>query len=44
MTDIPIKITVNGQPFEASVEPRLTLGGFLRRQLPIAVDRHSYRV
>jgi aerobic-type carbon monoxide dehydrogenase small subunit (CoxS/CutS family) len=33
MTDIPIKIIVNGQPVEASVEPRLTLAGFLRRQL-----------
>ncbi len=33
MTDIPIKVTINGQFFEADVEPRLTLAGFLRRQL-----------
>jgi aerobic-type carbon monoxide dehydrogenase small subunit (CoxS/CutS family) len=33
MTDIPVKITVNEQCYEADVEPRLTLAGFLRRQL-----------
>jgi aerobic-type carbon monoxide dehydrogenase small subunit (CoxS/CutS family) len=33
MTDIAITLLVNGQPVEASVEPRLTLAGLLRRQL-----------
>jgi carbon-monoxide dehydrogenase small subunit len=33
MTDIAISLQVNGRPVEASVEPRLTLAGLLRRQL-----------
>jgi aerobic-type carbon monoxide dehydrogenase small subunit (CoxS/CutS family) len=33
MTDIPITLTVNGRKVTATVEPRLTLAGFLRRQL-----------
>jgi carbon-monoxide dehydrogenase small subunit len=33
MTDVAISLRVNGQPVEVSVEPRLTLGGMLRRQL-----------
>lgn len=33
MTDVSVKLTVNGKPVEAEVEPRLTLAGFLRRQL-----------
>jgi carbon-monoxide dehydrogenase small subunit len=33
MTDIAISLRVNGRPVEASVEPRLTLAGLLRRQL-----------
>jgi carbon-monoxide dehydrogenase small subunit len=33
MTDIAIALTVNGSRVDARVEPRLTLGGFLRRHL-----------
>jgi aerobic-type carbon monoxide dehydrogenase small subunit (CoxS/CutS family) len=33
MRDVPIELTVNGRRVSASVEPRLTLGGFLRRHL-----------
>jgi aerobic-type carbon monoxide dehydrogenase small subunit (CoxS/CutS family) len=33
MTDVAISLRVNGRPVEASVEPRLTLAGLLRRQL-----------
>jgi carbon-monoxide dehydrogenase small subunit len=33
MTVVAISLRVNGQPVEVSVEPRLTLGGMLRRQL-----------
>jgi aerobic-type carbon monoxide dehydrogenase small subunit (CoxS/CutS family) len=33
MTDVAISLQVNGRPVEASVEPRLTLAGLLRRQL-----------
>jgi carbon-monoxide dehydrogenase small subunit len=33
MTDVTISLQVNGRPVEASVEPRLTLAGLLRRQL-----------
>jgi carbon-monoxide dehydrogenase small subunit len=33
MTDIPITLTVNGRKVSAMVEPRLTLAGFLRRNL-----------
>ena len=33
MTDVAISLQVNGRPVEASIEPRLTLAGLLRRQL-----------
>jgi aerobic-type carbon monoxide dehydrogenase small subunit (CoxS/CutS family) len=33
MTDVAISLQVNGRPVKASVEPRLTLAGLLRRQL-----------
>jgi aerobic-type carbon monoxide dehydrogenase small subunit (CoxS/CutS family) len=33
MTDVAISLRVNGRPVEASIEPRLTLAGLLRRQL-----------
>jgi aerobic-type carbon monoxide dehydrogenase small subunit (CoxS/CutS family) len=33
MTDIAISLRVNGRAVEASVEPRLTLAGLLRRKL-----------
>jgi aerobic-type carbon monoxide dehydrogenase small subunit (CoxS/CutS family) len=33
MTDVAISLQVNGRPVEASVEPRLTLAGLLRRRL-----------
>ena len=33
MTDVSITLTVNGREVTAVVEPRLTLGSFLRRQL-----------
>lgn len=33
MTDIAIALRVNGNDVEATVEPRLTLAGFLRRHL-----------
>jgi aerobic-type carbon monoxide dehydrogenase small subunit (CoxS/CutS family) len=33
MKGLPITLTVNGQPVSEMAEPRLTLGGFLRRQL-----------
>jgi aerobic-type carbon monoxide dehydrogenase small subunit (CoxS/CutS family) len=33
MTGKSITLTVNGRPVSATAEPRLTLGGFLRRQL-----------
>jgi carbon-monoxide dehydrogenase small subunit len=33
MTDVSIDLSVNGRRVSASVEPRLTLGGFLRRHL-----------
>jgi carbon-monoxide dehydrogenase small subunit len=33
MTDVAIALAVNGQPVEASIEPRLTLATLLRRHL-----------
>jgi aerobic carbon-monoxide dehydrogenase small subunit len=33
MTDVAISLRVNGRPVEASIEPRLTVAGLLRRQL-----------
>jgi aerobic-type carbon monoxide dehydrogenase small subunit (CoxS/CutS family) len=33
MTDVAIGLTVNGQPVEVSIEPRLTLATLLRRHL-----------
>jgi aerobic-type carbon monoxide dehydrogenase small subunit (CoxS/CutS family) len=35
MTDVPVNLTVNGKRVAAKVEPRLTLAGFLRRQLQL---------
>jgi aerobic-type carbon monoxide dehydrogenase small subunit (CoxS/CutS family) len=35
MTDVSITVTVNGRTVTALVEPRLTLAGFLRRQLAL---------
>ena len=32
MADVPVKVSVNGEVREASVEPRLTLADFLREQ------------
>ena len=32
MADVPVAVTVNGQPREATVEPRLTLADFLRER------------
>jgi aerobic carbon-monoxide dehydrogenase small subunit len=33
MAEVAVKLTVNGEPREASVEPRLTLADFLREEL-----------
>jgi aerobic carbon-monoxide dehydrogenase small subunit len=35
MTDVAIALAVNGQPVEASIEPRLTLATLLRRHLKL---------
>ena len=36
MGEVSVKLTVNGQPRAATVEPRVTLADFLREQLQLA--------
>ena len=41
MHEWPVTVSVNGQPTQATVEPRLTLADYLRERCGLTGDRKS---